>query len=158
MGPLWAPQIDQKSISGGKVGRRGVVFTVVFNFSVYANVLLRFGSIFEGPDPQKVMTLTGIGHFSNFQVFPEKKHATSTPKSLKDRPKSAENRPKVAPGGPRAPTATQKRRATGNRRRATGTGSVPSRNFPLVCPQGSSQDPQARFPYIKADIYQYTYI
>ena len=38
----------------------------LFQFSAYVDFLLRFGSIFEGPDPQKVMTLTGMSHFFNF--------------------------------------------------------------------------------------------
>ena len=62
----WRPNIDQKSISGGEVDLRGGVFTVFSQFSVYVNILLRFWSIFEGPGPQKVMTLTGMSHFFNF--------------------------------------------------------------------------------------------
>ena len=135
--------VDFGSISGApgptfaKKTRAGSVLTpkkLPFRFSIaFSSIVGCF---------LKVPTLVSCGQGHTKATFPffakvAKKVTESRARTSENRPKIDKNRPKVAPGGPRAPTATQKRRATGNRRRATGTGSVPSRNFPLVCPQVS---------------------
>ena len=78
---------------------KGVTGDVFLSFrsklSAFSHCLVRCGSIFGGPDPQKVMTLTGISHFFDF-LKNRKKSPTGTPKWSPNGQELAKKLPKIA--------------------------------------------------------------
>ena len=75
-------------------GHRDHFFQHFSELAVFSYFLLRFGSIFGGPDPQKVTTLTGISHFFDF-LKNRKKWPTGTPKWTPNGQELAKEIPKI---------------------------------------------------------------
>ena len=83
LGPPWGPKIDQKFSFFAKWRSREIFSARFLWLAVFSHFWRRCGSIFGGPDPQKVMTLTGISHFFDFQKN-RKKRPPGTPKWTPD--------------------------------------------------------------------------
>ena len=66
LGPPWGPKIDQKFSFFAKWRSREIFSARFLWLAVFSHFWRRCGSIFGGPDPQKVMTLSGISYFFNF--------------------------------------------------------------------------------------------
>ena len=79
MGHPWAPKIDQRCSFSAKWRLRDYFFARFLQLAVFSRFLRRRGSILEGPNPEKVMTFTGMSHFFDFQKI-RKKRTTGIPK------------------------------------------------------------------------------